>query len=119
MNRLNIIQFPRNTETPQTKEDVDNIIGDVRLYHIDQSLEFIIPSLVEQLQMLSLPVEKINEKDLIFVHESIRYLLFKLYGYDHPMQKVVDSTIRQDEQLGMVFDSSNVIKKKKKTNIEE
>lgn len=116
LDKTNIINFPNrnfNIDTPQTKEEVDDIIGDVRLYHIDQSMELIIPLLIEQFGMLSLPIDKIEQKDLIFVHEAIRYILFKMYDYSHPMGRIVEQTIREDEQLGMVFDSSKITTKKK------
>lgn len=115
-----VIDFPKYSSVPITKDEVDNKITELRTYHVDESAEYLMEGLIEQIGLLGFPLQNVNNHSLLFLNETIRAVLFEMYNYEHPINHVVNNTIRNDETLGLVLDCSKIaeLNKKKKAKTE-
>ena len=108
----NIISFPKkNTETEDIninaqsnlndlKTKIDDNIELMKIYHINQSMEFIISVIFTQLQIAGFNIienSNVNFKDNAMIVESIRSLLMKTHGLYHPIQVVAENILVKNE----------------------
>ena len=114
MKKTNVINFP-NTNNILTKVDVDKALEDVKLYHIDESLEFLYENLIDHITTLGFPIQNSTDEISVFLYETMKAYLCNLYGIHHQMNDLVSKITRQDEHLGKVLDFSliKLIKTKK------
>ena len=90
----NVILFPKaKRDSPiQSLDEIQDTIKNNRLLHIDVMLESMIPELINTL--MSHGVDIVDEKyvkDVAFVMESLKSLLYKQFSLDHPFHKMVDN----------------------------
>ena len=111
----NIIIFPsKNTKYtgPQTLEEVDETIDLVKQFHIQETIETIVPPLFDQLNVAGfLPDEDDEEilKHSAMVVESIRSLLCMIRGINHPLQLIADNLFVQTDDGLAVSDKIKII----------
>jgi hypothetical protein len=114
-NSNNVITFPGSKKnTPNAshlefneEESLSNIL-EVKIMHINEALFVIIPQLFNSLEMLSpTPDELDSSKDVNMIVESIKSLLFKNYGIEHPFQKLAESTFTMNDEN--IININNVI----------
>lgn len=95
----NVIRFPtKNTRSiPKDEIEIANNIKLVKINHITETLSTIIPMLFTNIELAGFSValdedeEDINIKDGALIVESVRSLLCKLHGLDHPFQKLSEN----------------------------
>lgn len=111
----NVLFFPE-TNRVKSVDDVYSKIQNVKNTHIDESLELIIPMLINQFMLLGFNFDYMNNaKDISLIAESIKSLLMKYYDMNHPIQSIIDKLVIEDETLGyIVSDDLRVLKKIKK-----
>lgn len=111
----NIILFPTKNNKyngPQTLEEVDETIDLVKQFHIQETIETIVPSLFDQLNIAGfLPDEDDEEilKHSAMVVESIRSLLCMVRGINHPLQLIADNLFVQTDDGLAVSDKVKII----------
>lgn len=101
----NVIVFPGSKRpVPEglkfdEDESLSNIL-DVKINHINEALFVIIPQLFNNLEMMAPSMDGDDDvKDVNLIVESIKSLLFKQYGIEHPFQKLSDAVfIVNDEK---------------------
>jgi hypothetical protein len=94
----NVIMFPLKGNPPQhvTAEQITLDMKMVKFNHINEALETIIPILFNNITIAGfdiLPEEEENDeniKDNALIVESIRSILCKYYGLNHPLQEVAE-----------------------------
>lgn len=96
----NVIKFPTkniiqsHVIPPQTLEEVTESVDMIKYAHIQDTLEVVVPMLFDNLTITGFsPSDEDNEmlKDGALIVESIRSLLLKLYGIEHPLQIIADN----------------------------
>jgi hypothetical protein len=111
----NVILFPTKNNKyngPQTLEEVDESIDLVKQFHIQETIETIVPSLFDQLNIAGfLPDEDDEEilKHSAMVVESIRSLLCMVRGINHPLQLIADNLFVQTDDGLAVSDKVKII----------
>lgn len=103
MKANNIILFP-NTNTniitfPKSKEEVDENLDATKQYHIQETINLLIPSIFNQLKLSGFEPpdeEESSVKAGAFIVEAIRSLMYSHYGLKHPFQKIVEKVFVQD-----------------------
>lgn len=111
----NVILFPTKNNKyngPQTLEEVDETIDLVKQFHIQETIETIVPSLFDQLNIAGfLPDEDDEEilKHSAMVVESIRSLLCMVRGINHPLQLIADNLFVQTDDGLAVSDKVKII----------
>jgi hypothetical protein len=95
----NVIMFPNRGNPPPilSKEKVAIDIIMVKMNHINEALETIIPMLFNNITIAGFDIipdndedEDENIKDNALIVESIRSILCKYYEMKHPLQEVAD-----------------------------
>jgi len=108
----NVIEFPLNSkklniEEPDT-ELVDIQINSMKINHINETLNVLLPILFNNVEIAGFTVmedesdKNINMKDTILIVESIRSLLYKLYGLYHPFQEVAEKVFDDSKDCDIV-----------------
>lgn len=108
----NVIEFPLNNkklniEEPDT-ELVDIQINLMKINHINETLNVLLPILFNNVDIAGFTVmedesdKNINMKDTILIVESIRSLLYKLYGLYHPFQEVAEKVFDDSKDCDIV-----------------
>jgi hypothetical protein len=96
-----VIQFPvsDNLDAPVTsKEQVKENIQDVQLFHISETLDSILPMLFGRLEMAGFDLAKGEDiKNGALLVESLKSVLCKYYGIEHPFQEVAENVFSADE----------------------
>ncbi len=111
----NVVLFPtRNNKYngPQTIEEVDESMDMVKQFHIQETIETIIPSLFDQLHIAGFQPDEDDDdilKHSAMVVESIRSLLCMLKGIDHPLQLIADNLFIQTSDGLAVSDKVKII----------
>lgn len=110
----NVVLFPtRNNKYngPQTIEEVDESMDMVKQFHIQETIETIIPSLFDQLHVAGFQPDEDDDilKHSAMVVESIRSLLCMLKGIDHPLQLIADNLFIQTSDGLAVSDKVKII----------
>lgn len=125
----NVIQFPKNSVsgkfTPVNQEQITDKMLDVKHTHINEALATVIPMVFSYLEIAGFEFsEEVieddseheyfvdnNVKDGAFLVESIRSMMCKYHGIDHPFQELADNIFIKDEKENNVFriaDSVNI-----------
>jgi hypothetical protein len=104
-----IIPFPNSNKFRTKPEPTPEIIVEhntnLKLTHINQTLEFLNELLLDQLEIGGFQFDYEDNaliKDVALISESIRALLHKYYGMEHPLHKVSESLYeinKQDETV--------------------
>ena len=108
----NVVCFPKkyqNLQSPQSIEEVEDNMEMVRQFHIQETIETIMPKFFDQLSLAGFePAEEDGDiKDGAFVIEALRSLLLKSYGINHPFQEISESIFEEDED-GMLTLSDKI-----------
>ena len=105
----NVISFPENriikrNLSPELKmEDVKDKLEAVKHTHVQETISLIAPMLYQQLSLAGFELiddedESVEAiKDTAFLIESIRSVLFKYYGLEHPFQKIAQNVFKAEE----------------------
>jgi hypothetical protein len=101
----NVIMFPNKGNHPPviSKEKAAIDVTMVKMNHINDALETIIPMLFNNISIAGfdiLPEEEdddLNIKDNALVVESIRSILCKYYEINHPLQEVAEEFFTHKE----------------------
>jgi hypothetical protein len=104
----NIIKFPKSkimqkgADAPVNMEEIKNNIDIVKQTHIQETISLIAPMLFQQLSLAGFELIEEDDdaesiKDSAFLIESIRSILFKYYGMDHPFQKISQNVFNVEE----------------------
>lgn len=98
----NIISFPNKTinNNPQTYEEVEDDIENIKMYHVQRTIETVIPWLFDCLTVGGFsPADEETGDDVYagFMVEGIRSLLYKSCGMYHPFHKVAEKMIIASE----------------------
>ena len=99
----NVVQFPKfNPRVNLNEEDIEDKISSVKHYHINQTLDTLVPLLFSQLDVagfnFSLDEDELDPyiKDGAFVVEAVRSLLCKYYGMFHPFSIIAEEVYTKD-----------------------
>ena len=113
MSSNNVIVFPKVSKVtpPQTVEQISNNMELIRLVHVGETLNTIAPMLFEQLGIAGFDFSE-DSDDLkfgAFVVESIRSMLLRSYGIEHPFQEIADEVfIGQDDGSLRIAEELNI-----------
>jgi hypothetical protein len=111
----NVILFPTKNNKyngPQTLEEVDESMDMVKQFHIQETIETIVPSLFDQLNIAGFTPDEDDEEILkhsAMVVESIRSLLCMVRGINHPLQLIADNLFVQTDDGLAVSDKVKII----------
>jgi hypothetical protein len=94
----NVILFPNRGNPPQVvdKETAAYNIASVKINHINEALETIVPMLFNNITLAGFDIvpdeedDDSNLKDNALIVESIRSILCKYYEMKHPLQDVAE-----------------------------
>lgn len=115
MTANNVILFPTKNNKyngPQTLEEVDESMDMVKQFHIQETIETIVPSLFDQLNIAGFTPDEDDEEILkhsAMVVESIRSLLCMVRGINHPLQLIADNLFVQTDDGLAVSDKVKII----------
>jgi len=123
MSSNNVIVFPKVSKMtpPQTVEQISNNMELIRLVHVGETLNTIAPMLFEQLGIAGFDFSE-DSDDLkfgAFVVESIRSMLLRSYGIEHPFQEIADEVFIGQEDGSLRIAEELNIKFKSRFEIEE
>jgi hypothetical protein len=111
----NVIIFPSKNNRyngPTSIEEIDETMDLVKQFHIQETIETVIPTLFDQLTVAGFaPDEDDDEvmKHSAMVVESIRSLLCLIRGIDHPLQMIADNLFIHTEDGLAVSDKVKII----------
>ena len=117
----NVIQFPNKREdlysNPLTAEDVEDKILNLKYYHISETLSTIVPNLFALMDSSGFSLENLENgddflKDGAFLVESLRSIMCKHYGIQHPFQKIAQKVFTEsksgDDITFVIADKINI-----------
>jgi len=103
----NVIAFPKtiqravsNTSPAPTQEEVNENLDQNKQYHIQETINFLIPIIFSHLNIAGFTPDEGNDfavKEGAFIVESIRSHMFSHYGLKHPFQKIVGKVFVKEE----------------------
>lgn len=114
----NVIAFPKAYSGPPkeeveiSEENVSRNIGNMKQYHIQETLTNIIPIIFTHLDVSGFsmsdedPMEDETLKDGALIVESIRSFMCKYYGVYHPFQKLAENVFESD---GEELETLNIV----------
>lgn len=121
----NVIAFPKkrihNPEAfagpVQTIEDVNEKVQAVRQIHVDNVLDGIVETVIQQLIVGGFDVDEPEAQDLAFAAEALRAMMCRQYEIFHPFQEIADKAMFEDddgifaivEGLEVNFDTSDIM----------
>ena len=126
----NIIKFP-NKKTPyigepRTIEDVDSMVDELKMHHVYETLQAILPMMFSRLDAAGFDfgVEEGEEdpfiKDGAFAVEAIRAMLCRYHGLYHPFSDIAEHIFVPDEEEdGTLKIVESITVKFKDTNADE
>jgi hypothetical protein len=127
----NIIKFP-NKKTPyvgepRTIQDVDNMVDELKMHHVYETLQVLLPMLFTRLDAAGFDfgVDEGEEdpfiKDGAFAVEAIRAMLCKYHGLYHPFSDIAEHIFVPDDEdeYGTLKIVEAITVKFKDTNAEE
>jgi hypothetical protein len=94
----NVISFPTKNinDNPQTHEDVEDNIENIKLYHVQRTIETIVPWLFDCITAGGFrPADEETGDEIFagFMTESIRALLYKSCHIYHPFHEIAEKMI--------------------------
>jgi hypothetical protein len=113
----NVIQFPGTTrETPKDENEVVQRVDNIKHLHVQEVLSTMVPMIFNQMATAGFDFiddeetgEVINIKDGAFLVESLRSIMLKHYGIDHPMQTLAENLFKEDPENGVLLFRNDVI----------
>lgn len=104
----NVIIFPRQTKRAvnssvspaPTQQEVNENIDQNKQYHIQETINFLIPLIFSHLNIAGFTPDDGNEfavKEGAFIVEAIRSHMFSHYSLKHPFQKIVENVFVKEE----------------------
>ena len=94
----NVIMFPtRGNPPPPSKEQNDFDVSMVKIHHVNEALNTIIPMLFNNITIAGFDIvpdddeDDENLKDSALIVESVRSILYKHYDIKHPLQEVAEN----------------------------
>lgn len=97
-----IIKFPKNNpRAPRSEsiEQIDERISNVSMYHINETLESIIPLLFSRLAMAGFDLAANDDiKNGALLVEALRSVLCQFHGIEHPFQEVAENIFNADNE---------------------
>lgn len=95
----NVVQFPKQKKNspPQNLEELQSNLDAVRTIHIEETMAMLAGTMFDQLAVSGFDFDTEDGKapddikDVALVFESIRSLLMKQYGMNHPFQGMSDN----------------------------
>jgi hypothetical protein len=113
----NVIQFPGTTrEIPKDEIEVVQRVDNIKHLHVQEVLATMVPMIFNQMATAGFDFiddeetgEVINIKDGAFLVESLRSIMLKHYGIDHPMQKLSENLFKEDPENGVLLFRNDVI----------
>lgn len=117
----NIVHFPIKIKPqsfptqPKNVEEVEDNIDMIKHFHIQETIEAIIPFLFDRLTLAGFELNDENESDIkygAFVCEAIRSLLLNKYDIEHTFQIFADKLFVEDKDgyISMVENANIIIK---------
>lgn len=92
-----VINFPQKIDSifPTTSEEADEHIKDVRTKYCEEITSDVLDGLVSVLLSygVHLKPQGNSVKDIIFLEESIKAVLFRTKGIEHPFHDMIDKSI--------------------------
>lgn len=95
----NVISFP-NQSKQITVEEIDDRIEMVKLYHIQETVSAIVPSLFNQLEIAGFNIDEESGQGLkngAFLIETLRSIMCEQYGIYHPFQTITQNVFIPDD----------------------
>lgn len=116
MQTNNVVHFPKPYQGPSingnTKENIETNIEMMKHFHVQETISTVIPILFAQLEISGFPIDEENDKfdikDSIFIVETLRAILCKYYGIDHPIQRVIENIFEGEVESGMLKITKNL-----------
>ena len=106
----NIILFPKSKKgsPPQTVEEIQNSVTQLRLEHINEMMEVVVPNIVDIFENIGIIVHDHEYiKDVALLLESIKSLIYKYNGLNHSFHELADNifqyTVQDDESVAYTF----------------
>ena len=107
----NVIQFPNRMKgsVPKDSAEIQLNINMIKHNHINEALGTIIPLLFTNIELAGFDLgvgseddedEDVNIKDGALIVESIRSLLCKLHGMNHPFQELSEKMFIENPKEG-------------------
>jgi len=111
MTANNVITFP-NSGRVVTISDVQDRIQDVKVTHIEETLELLVPMLMNQFMLLGFNIDYMNNaKDIALIVESIKSMLMKYYNMEHSIQEIIDKLVIEDDSDYVIPNNLRILKK--------
>jgi hypothetical protein len=115
----NVIEFPSKRATPVIgpKDDIEVAlnVSQVKFNHINETLSVIVPMIFSNIELAGFDFmsEEIeddqNLKDGALLIETVRSILCKYYGIDHPLQHVAENLfVKEDDGSFTLADSLDI-----------
>jgi hypothetical protein len=124
----NVVPFPgryKDGSPPRTLEEVAENVAAVKHYHIQESINTIVPIIFENLLMLGYEFDGEDpkqQKNIALLVESITSLLSQHYGMEHPLIELANSMFYEQEGVlrfaNMVISSPQQKEEEKKVENE-
>jgi len=114
----NVIQFPNKTDMPNTTDEAQQRLHDVRSQYVTDVLEDVTERLFNDIgQYVSLKGEGSYQKDIYFVINSIEALLARYARIDHFMHEVIDNSVSLESEKEEEDEDDNSAPSKDNTNM--
>ena len=118
----NVIQFPgfKKNSPPQSLEEINTNLENIKNIHVQETLALVIPMLFEQLAVAGFEFEEETSdvKSGALVVEAVRSMLLYKYDMYHPFQEISES-IFKEESPGVFLVNKSINIDFKSTTTEE
>ena len=99
-----VLDFPKLKNVDklniQNTEDVNKHMENVRVYHVDETIEIMTEFVFHQLVMCGFNIDSDDDdihKDIFLSVESMKSMLLKYYSIKHPLQIVAEDMFEREE----------------------
>lgn len=113
----NVLSFPKKNVRIQNLEQLEEVMIDAQMQHVEQAVDFVAPILFEYLSQAGFDfsntspeyLENADVKQAAFILEAIRSVLSQKYGIEHPFQELALVAFTDLEDGGFkLADSVNI-----------
>lgn len=99
-----IYEFPKNKDVtkPTSHSEFNDSIEQFRMGYIDDVSEFLLNVIMSEITRGGFSVSEEDTDDVVLILESIRSLMMKKQGFDHPLQEVaqnVESSFNDENNI--------------------
>lgn len=97
MNANNVVSFPKGKTVSKdiTLEDIQHNMDMMRHYHIQETIQNLVPIIFNQLDIAGFGLiedeEDLDVKDGALIVEALRSLMLKHYDMNHPFQQIAEA----------------------------